>query len=247
MLAFFFNFSFINSIYFMSKHLVYLAIVFIFLLNPSLYAQQDSLAKAIINRYVEKIGGEQRWSAIHTTQFRDVVELKDGDSVEYITIKDYPDKYYQKTSYKNNTGILIYNAGIGLDIYNGKIDTIHDVKRLDNLKLQSCILPDASYEKLGYKIELLGIHKFENFDSYEIKLVSPNGAITWNYYDKESGLLRMVYQENKSKTIFPEYREYKGCLYPYRMFFVLADGRVLDVQTRSILIDETVDQNIFKH
>jgi len=221
------------------KRVIYLATIFSLILKLSAYAQQDITAEQVIKKYIEKIGGVQRWGAIHTTQFRGVVELEDGDSVEYITIKDYPNKYYQKTSYKNNTEILIYNAGIGLDIYNGKIDTIHDVKRLDNLKLQSCILPDASYEKLGYKIELLGIHKFENFDSYEIELISPNGTITWNYYDKESGLLRMVYQENKSKTIFPEYREYKGCLYPYRMFFALADGRVLDVQTKSILIDET--------
>jgi zinc protease len=230
----------------MSKRVIYAVVIFIFLLNISAYAQQDSSAKGIINRYVEKIGGVQRWSTIHSTQFRDVVELNDGDSVEYITVKEYPNKYYQKTSYKNNIEVLIYNDGIGLDIYNGKIDTIHDVKRLDKLKLQSCILPDISYESLGYKMELLGTHKFNNFDSYEIELVSPNGAISWNYYDKESGLLRMVYQEDKSKTIFPDYREYKNCLYPYRMFFVLADGRVLDVQTRSILVNEKVDPNIFK-
>ncbi|MBS1503677.1 MAG: hypothetical protein JST32_16525, partial [Bacteroidetes bacterium] len=230
----------------MAKHAVYSILIFIFLINTSVYAQQDVTAEQIVKKYVEKLGGEQRWNEIHSTQFRDVTELKDGDSVEFVIIKQYPNKYYQRVTNQKDTSISIYNAGVGVSIHNGKIDTIHDAAKLDNLKLQSCILPDISYQVLGYKMELQGIHKFSNMDCYEIQFTSPNGTVTWNYYDTQSGLLRMVYQEDKSKTIFPDYEEYKGCLYPSRMFYVLADGRIMEVKTKSILVNEKVDPAVFK-
>jgi zinc protease len=230
----------------MSKHVVYSAIIFIFLLNTSAYAQQDSSAKAIVNRYVEVIGGAKRWAAIHSTRFRCIAQMENGDSIEFVIVKNSPNKFYQKVTSKTDTWIYKYSGGVGVGIHNGQADTIKDLKVLDKLKLQSYILPDMNYESIGYKIKLEGTRKLDSIDYYEVMLESPNGAISWNYYDKESGLLRMVYQDDKSKTIFPTYKEYEGCLFPDRMFFVYSNGSVMEVETRETIINQENEDSLFK-
>jgi len=216
----------------------------LFFFCMSAYAQTGVTAEQVLNRYVEKTGGEKRWKSVHTTMFRGVVTLENGDSIVFAVVKA-PNKYYIKTTTPDGVWATIYRSGVGVSVHSGKIDTIYDKQKLDDLKLQSSILPDMEYKKLMYKMELSGVQKLDNIDYYEIKLISPNGSTTWNYYDKKTGLLRMINYENKSKATFPEYKEFNGCLYPDRELLKLPDGRVIDMVLKGIMVNIPIDERLF--
>ncbi|RVU02021.1 hypothetical protein EOD41_08710 [Mucilaginibacter limnophilus] len=95
---------------------------------------------------------------------------------EYLIIKDASKKcYYEKTTIGDSIWTQIYIRGVAVMLHTNKVDTLHSKIELEEPHLQSHILPDMEFEKLGYKLNLIGLHKFKNFDCYGTKITSPAG------------------------------------------------------------------------
>lgn len=95
-------------------------------------------------------------------------------------------------------------------------------KDLEELSYQYYLNPELVYEKLGYKLNLLGMTKIDGKLVYKLDVTSPAGLTESHYYDADSGLL--LRSENMEETQmgniiaisdFSNYKSVDGVLYPH--------------------------------
>lgn len=95
-------------------------------------------------------------------------------------------------------------------------------EELEELAYQFYLNPELSYEKLGYKLNLLGMTKIDGKLAYKLEVTNPLGAVESHYYDTDSGLL--VRTENMEETPMgaivaisnlSNYKAVEGILYPH--------------------------------
>ena len=60
---------------------------------------------------------------------------------------------------------------------------------LINYKENKGIFPQLFYKENGFKLEVAGVEKVNDKDAYKIKVTSPSGKTTTEYYDVATGYL----------------------------------------------------------
>ncbi|WP_454801056.1 hypothetical protein [Mucilaginibacter phyllosphaerae] len=205
-------------------------------ISLSASAQKMPSADAIIARYVKVIGGEKRWAEIKTSEFHATATLGDK-RLDMLVIKAGAGRYYQSLLGERISSIAIYDSGKGIMIENERKQVMKDPVALDHYELQACILPDMNYIKLKYKREVLGLENINNEPCYKVVLTSKNGSVNTNYYEKKSGLLILV-EKKGVKTLFTDYKFYKGCSIPFTMSADLGNGYIMKEKVTEWLVNE---------
>lgn len=95
-------------------------------------------------------------------------------------------------------------------------------EELEELAYQFYLNPELSYQKLGYKLNLLGMTKIDGKLAYKLDVTNPLGSVESHYYDTDSGLL--VRTENMEESPMgaivavsdlSNYKAVEGILYPH--------------------------------
>jgi hypothetical protein len=219
-------------------------IIIVWFFSFTAVAQKLPSADAIITRYVKVIGGEKQWSAIKTSEFHATAMVGDK-SLEMLIIKAGSGKFFQSLTGEGISSIAIYDSGQGVIIENGNKQEMKDFIHLDHYQLQACMLPDMNYKQLHYKRELMGIKNINGAQCYEISLTSENGSTNINYYEKKSGLLIMI-EKSGVKTLFADYRSYKGCFIPFFMSTDLGEGYSMKIKVTDWLVNEKSSAELFE-
>lgn len=95
-------------------------------------------------------------------------------------------------------------------------------EELEELTYQFYLNPELSYEKLGYKVNLLGMTKIDGQLAYKLDVTNPLGSVESHYYNTDSGLLlrtEMVEETPMGSilavTDLSNYKAVDGILYPH--------------------------------
>lgn len=196
-------------------------------------------------RYVEVIAEKGYLDTVRNTRIVAKAVLGE-DTITVVMIKDAGRSYYVKSRFRDQEEVKVYHNGAAATIINGRVERITDKAELDDLKLHSHILPDAVYKKLGYKMTLEGVSKLDGVEYNVVKLQSPNGYVATNYYEKESGLLRIIKGKEGIKVELTEYTRVKGMLYNRRNLMTFPEGGTLELVLHDVVNNEKLDPSLFK-
>jgi hypothetical protein len=206
---------------------------------------QDLTAEQIVAKYANICADKGYLDTIRSTKV--VVKIiVEEDTMTGSILKISGRSFYQKVTGEAGESVRIYNNGRGVEIIGTNKQNITDKGELDEMKLQSYILPDMEYKKLGYKMTLEGESKLEGVEYHVVKLVSPNGYTKTNYYEKATGLLRLKIDQSGMKTELKEYVKIKGGLYPKVNKLIFQDGLTLTIILTEMSNNVAIDPAIFE-
>jgi len=126
-------------------------------------------------------------------------------------------------------------------------------KELEKLKHDAIMHKEIKYKELGYEMELLGIATVLGKKAYKVRLKSPKGEETFQYYDKNTGLLiysvtNFTSEDGKAMTTTSEYKDYRnvnGILYPFKRA-EQAGQQVIDLEVKNIEINKGLKKSDFQ-
>lgn len=162
-------------------------------------APEGVTAKSVINQYIEAIGGLKTVNAVKKSHQKYEVSMAGAPA---------PLDMEMKASKPNNFSMSISMNGMVVQAmeYDGKKGTISGMGQskdaegaeLEELKNQSVMFPEAKYDELGYKYELLGVAKVEGVELYKMSIQDPSGNETMKFFDPATGYL--VRTESSAET-----------------------------------------------
>ncbi|HYF31821.1 MAG TPA: hypothetical protein VD993_11940 [Chitinophagaceae bacterium] len=206
---------------------------------------QDHEAEQIVFNYVKLVADKGYLDTIRTTKIIATAKIQGGDSMNILILKDAGRAYYMKVTTSQGQQVRIYNKGKAVMMVGSEKTAITDAAELDELKLQTNILPDVAYKKHGYKMTLEGISKLDGVEYHAVRLESPNGYTKTNYYETKTGLLRRI-DVGGIITQLTEYVKFKGGLYNKRNIVTFPEGAVLEMVIEEITNNEKIDPAVFE-
>lgn len=229
--------------------------LFFFALQFNLSAQeaisdQSRLAKDIIDKYVEAIGGKEAMSSVEdrTTIMRGNIM---GQNVTIMMKQKWPNKLRQEIRAGDMNQVTVFNGEKGVMTAAGQVLEISG-KELDALKIESNMDILFDPESFGITLDYEGETVVEETPAHKIKMTLPSGIRWFQFYDKETGL---KLQENKemqtqmglieTSTYYSDYKEVDGKLYPYKVKQSMGP-QSFEMTVSSIRINTGMDDSIFE-
>lgn len=110
-----------------------------------------------------------------------------------------------------------------------------------------------NYKEKGSKIELIGKEAVNGKDAYNLKLTTAGGFVTNYYIDAASYLpvktkatIAQMGQEFEQEIYFSDFKVVEGVQFPHALQMTSPMGGMMDVKTNKIVVNGTVDENVFK-
>ncbi len=159
--------------------------------NSSIQAQESVddksvLAKEIINKYVDAIGGKDAMSAVEdrTTIMRGNIM---GQNLTLILKQKWPNKLRQEIKAGGMEQLVLYNGEKAVMTAAGQTIEVTG-KELDALQLEASMDLLFDPETFGIKLSYEGEDIVDSIAVYKITMTLPSGIRWFQYYDKETGL-----------------------------------------------------------
>ena len=236
------------------KILPVLLFVFLFV-NSSIQAQESAddksvLAKEIINKYVEAIGGKDAMSAVEdrTTIMRGTVM---GQNLTLIIKQKWPNKLRQEIKAGGMEQLVLYNGEKAVMTAAGQTIEVTG-KELDALQLEASMDLLFDPETFGIKLSYEGEDIIDSIAVHKIIMTLPSGIRWFQYYDKETGLKVKESQEMQTQmglveqeTYYLDYKEVEGKLYPFKIKQSVG-AQSFEITVSSIKLNTGLDDSIFE-
>jgi hypothetical protein len=204
----------------------------------------------IVGRYLKTIGGADKIQAVQTLRRSGKYIGGGGFEAVFVQENKRANLVREEFSLQGMTAINAYDGKTGWKIepWNGK----KDPEALGESELKS-ILEDAdfdgplvNYKQKGYKVEFIGMDKFEGTETVKLRIAKPNGDVYIYYLDTDYYVpikidtKRMVRgAEREFETTVGDYKEVAGWFLPYS-YETNAKGS----QDKSKLVYEKIEANV---
>ncbi|MGM0407179.1 MAG: insulinase family protein, partial [Bacteroidota bacterium] len=204
----------------------------------------------IIDQYVEAIGGEEKLQSINDLTMK-ASTVMNGMEIEQITYRKAPNQYAMKMSMNGN--VMMEQKFDGekgsMKSFQGEQEIKGD--DLENLKIDATINQELKYDELGVELSLDGMETVNNKDVYKIKVVSPTGQTTYDFYDAESGLKLMTKQtvstpqgDVTQTQTYLDYKQFGGIKYP--TLIKISGMQNMELNVNSVEINTGLEENLFQ-
>lgn len=109
------------------------------------------------------------------------------------------------------------------------------------------------WKKKGHKLEYSGTEEMEGTEAYVLELETKDGDLTTYYIDADSYLL--LKEKNKKtvqgaerefETIFGNYKDVEGMMFPYLITVQMGGQKVTDIVFEEVTINPDIDESFFK-
>lgn len=184
----------------------------------------DLTVDEILAKNAEAKGGLDKLRAVSSIKFTGKMTLGGGMEAPITLAKKRPEMMRMDFTVQGMTGTQAYDGSTGwmLMPFMGKkdaeqmpADALKEVKDMADFDG-----PFIDYSKKGYKVELLGKADVEGTSAYKVK-VNRDGQDSIVYIDAESFLeikseakRKVQGQEIEGETVFGNYQEFGGLLFP---------------------------------
>jgi hypothetical protein len=227
---------------------ILLSVLVVFAALASLSAQT---ADEVINKYVEAIGGAEKWSKIQSLKVEGQIEVQ-GVAIPFTMQAVHMKGMRVDAEFQGNVIIDITTPtkGWSQNPLMGKSSleaiTADELKlKLDELDVQDEFV---NYKEKGSTVEFLGKEEEEGSSYNKVKLTTKNGNEKTYYFDlvtnliyKEESTLKQQGQEMKQAV---KYLDYKTLENGIKMAFKSDMGMMMMV-TNKVTINPTIDEAIF--
>ncbi len=113
--------------------------------------------------------------------------------------------------------------------------------------------PLIYYKEKGYKLEFLGTEDFEGTKVYKLKLTKKDGKIVYIYLDEETGIeikafttVKKGNEEINVETIFSDYKEVQGLLFPFYIESKMGGKTVSQITVETMKLNFPIKDEFFK-
>lgn len=177
----------------------------------------------IISKFIEATGGKAAYDSRKDYTMKMETEMQ-GQKLDFVEMRKAPNKHKFNLSMGGQVVQGQVFDGVKAKLMSMQGNKEAEGDELKKIKSEAVINKEANYEKLGYTFDLKGMEKIGGKEAYKIKVTSPNGDVTTEFYDKESGLKLRELQTQDSPmgkvTISMDYEDYKevdGIMIPHTM------------------------------
>jgi predicted Zn-dependent peptidase len=206
-------------------------------------------AEKVIENFVTAIGGKENLEKVNDFTLEASTTMQ-GMEIKQIIYKKAPNKYAEVMSMNGNVmQQQLFNGERGISKgYAGEKEIIGD--DLLDLKVNAALNAELKYKDLGVTLSLEAIESVEGKDAYKLKVITPTGKTTYDYFDIESGLKILSKEtivapqgEFTQMQAYLDYKEVNGILYPHSIKISGVQNLVLTVN--SIKINTDLSDNLF--
>ncbi len=225
---------------------------------PSIPIPEGVTVNTVLDAYFKALGGNEALN-----------KVKDITSVVTVDVPGMPTSASGIIKVKS-TGLFyqkIEIPGMGklMEIkYDGKVakldgmafggpQTVEGEEAKDQFGSEAVLFPELNYVALGYKLELESIANLETGKAYQLKVTSPAGDVSTEFYDVESGLKVRVEeteevapgQEMTSVETYTDYKAVNGVMFPHQTV-QYAGPQVITFKSTSIEVNTGLKDSEFK-
>lgn len=206
-------------------------------------------AEKVIENFVTAIGGKENLEKVNDFTLEASTTMQ-GMEIKQIIYKKAPNKYAEVMSMNGNVmQQQLFNGERGISKgYAGEKEIIGD--DLLDLKVNAALNAELKYKDLGVTLSLEAIESVEGNDAYKLKVITPTGKTTYDYFDVESGLKILSKEtivapqgEFTQMQAYLDYKEVNGILYPHSIKISGVQNLVLTVN--SIKINTDLSDDLF--
>ncbi len=214
-------------------------------------APSDMTGQAVINRFIESIGGKANIAKIKTLKKVASLSIPGAPPLQLEMSYSLPNNFMSEMK----SGDMVFQK----QVYNGSAGQVSgmqgnkkmEAEELEAMKVEAAMFPEMMYEAQGLKVELKGIDEVMDQEAYVVDVTMANGDVKTEYYSKDSGYLIKSTQvkEIQGQTLTEEntYEDYKkvGKIYfSHKMTKVL--GQSISMTINSIDVNKKMDASMFK-
>ena len=209
-------------------------------------------ADKIIQKHIEKTGGEKAWKTIKSIMITKRLNTLSGYLVKFTSKKNYLYRIKKSTG-----GVITHAAFDGKTAWHTNRRT-NDSEKMDNTGCKRIVKEFPSiyltYKKLGYKVELLGEQNINEMNCYKLRIIkgeTVDDTLT-SFISKKNYMLiaeekkiydNSVFNGKIDQRIYSDFREVNGIILPYKITQHTQDQVHL---ISSYKINAEVDQANFK-
>jgi zinc protease len=212
----------------------------------------DLDGKAVLNNYIEALGGIKKMNEVKTVKMVAGMNLM-GQDFEMTIIKKAPNLYYQTMGNESMTiqeqvfdGTKAKMSGMGGS------QIITEGEELDAIKKEAAMFPELDYLSDEYTLELKGIEKVDNADAYKVLATDAADKKQTMFFDVKSGLLvkRVATESARGQTVtvatlYKEYADNNGIMFPGLISVIGGAPFPINMKFKSVEINIEVPESTF--
>ncbi len=183
-------------------------------------------ADEIIQKNIEAKGGLTKLKAVQTVRMSGKMMMGGGMEAPMVMELARPGKLRMEFIFQGMTGIQAYDGKSGWSVmpFMGKKDpepmSPDDLKQVEDQADLDGMLVD--YKEKGHQVEYLGKGEVEGTPVHKLKVTKKNGDLVTLYLDADSyleikadGKTNVRGQEVEGETVFGDYKEVGGLVFPH--------------------------------
>jgi len=217
----------------------------------SSFITKAQTADEIIDKYLDAIGGKEKWRQVKSMILESQVEMQ-GIEIPFTTksIMNIGTRTEGEFQGQKMIDIITPKAGWSQNPFGGKTSlqplTAEELKdKLDDLDIQG---PFLDYKAKGSTVEYLGKDEEDGNEYHKIKLTTKNEKETTYFFDTKTFLIYK--QESTSKQQGQDVKQvmkslnYQTTDFGVKIPFKVDMGMVMMV-TKKVIMNPTIDESIF--
>lgn len=212
----------------------------------------DVTAQQVIDNYLEAIGGVDKLKSVKDLTVRMSTTVQ-GMALEVINEQMEPGMMHMKVMMNGNAmQEVIYDGEKAKVSQMGNAQTLEG-EQAAGFETQAMIFPEMNYADMGVELSLEGIETVAEKDAYKVMVTLPDGSKTTQFYNVETGykVKEVSTQEAQGQTvtqtsIFSDYQEVDGIMFPHKMQSSGAMPFPVDFKTEEIKVNAGLTEDTFK-
>ncbi len=208
-------------------------------------------AQQVLDAYIQAIGGKEKLGKVEDLWIKMQTEMQ-GMPLAMEMKKKNPNMFSMSVSMMGNViSQQVMNGAKGKESGMGGARTLQG-DDLAQLREQAWIFPELEYQSAGFQLDLTGIEEINGKEAYRVKVVSPSGKISTDYYCKVTGLkLRSLSTQDSPMgqltipTDYEDYKEVNGILFPFSVKQTVGP-QVLNMKVSEVKVNSGLTTNDFK-
>ena len=209
-------------------------------------APADVTAEAIIEKYVQTIGGEEALLSVKDVITKASMEMQ-GMKININTTQKAPNKVLLEMVMGGNTISRQVFDGQKGKVVSPMGEQVLEGAMLDEMKESASIFPELEFKSNGTKMELAGVEDVDGQKAYKVQITRPSGKTVTTFYSVADGLKIKEVAPSPQGTVTTSYANYQsfgGILMPTAMKQSVGP-QSFDIVVSSIEINSGVEDIIF--
>jgi hypothetical protein len=193
------------------------------LMSSAAWAQT---ADELIEKNIQARGGREKLAAVQAVRLTGKMVMGPGMEAPFTQELARPNKVRVEFTFQGMTGVQTYDGTNGWSLmpFMGKTEpepiSGDELKALEDQADIDGLL--VGYKEKGHQIEYAGKEDLEGSPTHKLKVTKKNGDIAWLWLDAEhflelkiSGKTKVRDQEIEGETLFGDYKEVGGIVFPH--------------------------------